>query len=89
MRCLLVYDISNDRLRNRVAEACLDYGLSRIQFSAFLGDLSRNHQEELLQKIRRRLGSLAHKNNNDESARVALFPLCETDFRCRIELGSR
>ena len=80
MRCLVVYDISSDRLRARVADICQDYGLSRIQYSAFLGDLSRNHQDELLQKVRRRLGKA--------EARVALFPLCETDFRARIEVGA-
>jgi len=80
MRCLVVYDISSERLRAKVADACLDYGLSRIQLSAFLGDLSRNHQDELLQKVRRRLGRAA--------GRVALFPLCDTDFRCRIEVGT-
>lgn len=78
MRCLLVYDISDDRLRGKVADICLDYGLSRIQYSAFLGDLSRNHQQELLMKVRRRL--------EKAEARVALFPVCETDFRCRIEV---
>jgi CRISPR-associated protein Cas2 len=80
VRCLVVYDISSDRLRAKVADACLDYGLSRIQLSAFLGDLSRNHQDELLQKVRRRLGRA--------TGRVALFPLCDTDFRCRIEVGT-
>lgn len=78
MRCLLVYDISDDRLRSKVADVCQDYGLSRIQYSAFLGDISRNHQQELLLKVRRRLGK--------SEARVALFPVCETDFRCRIEV---
>jgi CRISPR-associated protein Cas2 len=80
VRCLVVYDLSSDRLRAKVADACLDYGLSRIQLSAFLGDLSRNHQDELLQKVRRRLGRA--------TGRVALFPLCDTDFRCRIEVGT-
>ena len=78
MRCLVVYDISNDAARTKVADMCLDYGLSRIQYSAFVGDLSRSHQDELLQKVRRRLGKL--------DGRVALFPLCETDFRTRREV---
>jgi CRISPR-associated protein Cas2 len=78
MRCLVVYDISDDRARAKVADFCQDYGLSRIQYSAFLGDISRAHQHELLQKIRRRLGRL--------EARVALLPLCETDFRARQEV---
>ena len=79
-RCLVVYDISNDRIRTKVAEICLDYGLSRIQLSAFLGDLSHTHQTELLQKARRRLGR--------SPGHIALFPLCETDFRCRREVSA-
>ena len=78
MRCLVVYDISDDRARAKVADFCLDYGLSRVQYSAFVGDLARSHQDELLQKVRRRLGRLA--------GRVVLFPLCETDFRGRREV---
>jgi len=78
MRCLVVYDISDDRARAKVADMCQDYGLSRVQYSAFVGDISRSHQDELLQKVRRRLGRL--------SGRVALFPLCETDFRGRREV---
>jgi CRISPR-associated protein Cas2 len=78
VRCLVVYDIVDDRVRARVAEACLDYGLQRIQYSAFLGDLSRNHQDELLQRLRRQLGRT--------TGHVVLFPLCEPDFRCRREV---
>ena len=36
-RCLVVYDISNTRVRTKIADLCLDYGLSRIQLSAYLG----------------------------------------------------
>lgn len=78
MRCLVVYDIVVDRVRARVAAACLDYGLQRIQYSAFLGHLSRNHQEELLLRVRRELGRT--------EGHVALFPLCDTDFRGRREV---
>jgi len=41
MRCLLVYDISSDRLRAKMADACLDYGLSRIPLSALSGMRTR------------------------------------------------
>jgi CRISPR-associated protein Cas2 len=78
VRCLVVYDIVEDRVRARVADTCLDYGLQRIQYSAFLGDLSRNHQDELLQRLRRHLGRTP--------GHVALFPLCDPDFRCRREI---
>ncbi|MFQ3634025.1 CRISPR-associated endonuclease Cas2 [Roseiflexus sp.] len=56
MRCLLIYDISDDRTRQKIADACLDYGLQRIQYSAFSGNLSRTHQRELMTEVKRRLG---------------------------------
>jgi CRISPR-associated protein Cas2 len=55
-QCLLLYDIPNDRVRQRVADACLDYGLARIQFSAFAGVLSRTHQRALFVEITQRVG---------------------------------
>lgn len=59
MITLFVYDISNDRIRTKISQICLDYGLKRIQYSAFLGDLSLNRQEELWLKCRRQLGEAA------------------------------
>jgi len=53
MHCLLLYDISHDRTRTRVADACLDYGLERIQWSAFAGELTTTLQRELLHKVKR------------------------------------
>ncbi len=54
MRCLVVYDIPDDRLRTKVADLCLDYGLDRIQYSAFLGErMTRNLMDELMLRIRR------------------------------------
>jgi CRISPR-associated protein Cas2 len=69
MQCLIIYDISDDRARQKIADACLDYGLARLQYSAFLGDLSRAHQRALFGEIRDRLG---RKPGN-----VQLFPLDE------------
>ncbi len=59
MRILLIYDITNDRVRARVADACLDYGLERIQFSAFAGRLGRAHLRELELKVTRLVGRAA------------------------------
>ncbi|MBV9614117.1 MAG: CRISPR-associated endonuclease Cas2 [Ktedonobacteraceae bacterium] len=69
MRYLLIYDISHDGARLKVADACLDYGLERIQFSAFLGELTHAHQRELLLKIKQRIGK--------HGANIQLFPLDE------------
>lgn len=78
MHCLVVYDISDDKIRNHVAEICKDYGLDRIQYSAFLGTLSRTHQEELLLRVGDRLG--------EEAGNVQIFPLCQRDWEQRLVL---
>ncbi|HEX9442176.1 MAG TPA: CRISPR-associated endonuclease Cas2 [Roseiflexaceae bacterium] len=59
MQSLLIYDIPDDRARQKVADACLDYGLQRVQYSAFIGDLTRTHQRELFGEIKKRLGRKA------------------------------
>lgn len=78
MQCLLIYDIPDDRARQRVADICLDFGLQRIQYSAFAGDLTRTHQRALFGEIRRRLGRKA--------GNVQLFPLDEASWRGRREI---
>jgi len=70
---VLIYDIENDRLRTRVAGICLDYGLERIQFSAFFGKLNRNRRQELALKVQNEIG--------DESGRVRIIPVCEQDLK--------
>lgn len=78
MRCLVVYDIPDDRIRNRVAECCLDYGLDRIQYSAFLGNLTRTHQEELMLRVRKVLGK--------REGKIQMFVFCEKDWALRLEV---
>jgi len=63
MRCLLIYEIAHDGTRTTVSDACLDYGLECIQFSAFMGEVSWVHQKELLLKKKRRIGSHDAKCN--------------------------
>jgi CRISPR-associated protein Cas2 len=75
MRCLLIYDIPHDGIRAKIADACLDYGLERIQYSAFLGELSRVHQQELLLLIKRRVGK--------HEANIQLFPLDDKSWTGR------
>ena len=75
MHCLLVYDIPDDNKRSKIADACLDYGLDRIQYSAFLGQLGRNHQEELMLRIQKILGKMP--------GNVQLFNLCAEDWSKR------
>ena len=70
---VLIYDIEDDRLRTRASEICLDYGLQRIQFSAFFGKLNRNRRQELALKLRSEVGQ--------RSARIRIIPVCEEDLK--------
>lgn len=75
---LVVYDIPSDRLRAKIADACLDYGLDRIQYSAFYGRLIRTHQESLMLIIHKVLGKAP--------GNVQLIPICDRDWRSRLSL---
>ena len=77
-RILVVYDIVEDKQRTKVADACLDYGLDRVQYSVFSGRLSRNQQEELMLRIEELLA--------DCTANVQLIPIDERDWKKRLEV---
>ena len=47
MRYVVIYDVSDDNLRTLVAETLKDYGLQRIQYSGFMGDLRRDELNSL------------------------------------------
>jgi CRISPR-associated protein Cas2 len=68
----VVYDISKDRTRTKVAKRCLDFGLYRVQKSVFLGDLAPNRVAEILLFSRELL--------NLETDAVYVFPMCREDF---------
>ncbi len=75
MRYIVIYDIPDDRLRAKVADICQDYGLDRIQYSAFLGQLTRAQQQELWKRLCRKIGR--------KEANVQLYPLCADDWAAR------
>jgi CRISPR-associated protein Cas2 len=70
----VIYDVDDDRVRYRMSETCLDYGLERIQFSAFLGTLTANERQELALRLERDLAAVS-----SAAGRVYMQPVCETD----------
>jgi CRISPR-associated protein Cas2 len=60
------------KAKHKASETCLDYGLTRIQFSAFLGRLTRSMREELFLKLCSLL--------DDSPARILVQPICESDI---------
>lgn len=67
------YDIEKDKIRNRVAKVCKDFGLERTQFSGFIGYLSKNRREEVGIQLRDLLG--------ENNGKILIQPVCEKDFR--------
>jgi CRISPR-associated protein Cas2 len=43
----VIYDITDNRTRQKVSYRCKNYGLYRVQKSVFLGDLNTNDRESL------------------------------------------
>lgn len=68
----VVYDISNDRTRSKIADRCLDFGLQRVQKSVYLGDLELNRVDEVVEFSRELLDL--------ETDSVYVFPMCREDF---------
>ncbi|HHY35799.1 MAG TPA: CRISPR-associated endonuclease Cas2 [Firmicutes bacterium] len=79
MCTLVIYDIVEDKARRRIAEVCKDYGLERIQYSAFFGLTDRNRREEMMLKFRRILG--------DTEGNIQMYVICEKDIRLKKELS--
>jgi len=79
MKTLVIYDITDDNLRNAVSEICKNFGLSRIQKSAFLGDLASSARKELKVKLQKTLG--------DAEGNIQIFVLCNACIALREMIG--
>lgn len=75
---LVIYDISDDSVRLRIANLCKSFGLNRIQRSAFLGDIPSSRRKELIKKLRRYLKG---------EGNIQVFVICKSDFSLREVIG--
>lgn len=69
----VIYDIVNDKTRNKIAKICKDKGLYRVQKSAFIGKLNKNQIDEL--KI------MCEDTIDQKVDSVYIFPMCDDDFK--------
>lgn len=69
----VMYDIADNKYRNRVAKKLKKYGLTRVQKSIFLGKLDLNRFNELCE--------ICQDEIDEETDSVYLFPFCQEDFR--------
>ena len=76
---MVIYDITDDNLRALVAETLKDYGLQRIQYSAFIGNLRRDELNSLIVDLKNLIKDLVEN--------VQLYPVCDACFKGRREVG--
>ena len=65
----VVYDITDDKLRLKVADVCKDYGLDHIQYSVFSGPLDSTRRNEMFARLDHTLG------NNE--GKILMLQICE------------
>ncbi len=75
----LIYDITIDKSRTKIAKRCKEAGLYRVQKSVFLGTIDRNRLDELSMEIEDLI--------DEDTDSVYIFPLCQSDFKKVQTLG--
>jgi len=75
----VIYDISSNKTRNKIASKCKNYGMRRIQKSAFAGELTRNKSEMLSQEVKEVI--------TESTDCVFIMPTCEQCFKCKEIVG--
>jgi CRISPR-associated protein Cas2 len=75
----VLYDIKQDRARNRASKYCKQAGLYRVQYSAFLGSLDANQRDTL---------SLQLQSQIDETEdKVYILPMSRDELKQTVLLG--
>jgi len=77
LRTLVFYDISDNKRRSRLRDHLRSYGLRRIQYSGFVGDMNPHDREVLAIEVRRFI--------HEERDSIYIVPLCDRCVRlCKI-----
>lgn len=74
-----MYDIEKNKSRSKIAKACKQAGLYRVQYSVFLGTLSANDKDSLQLEIEDLI--------NPDVDKVYIFPMNKTELHQTALLG--
>ncbi len=75
----VIYDIQEDKARSKVAKACLQSGLYRVQYSAFIGRLDRHQKDSLKLKMQDLIDT--------DKDKVYMFPMSKDELGQTVLLG--
>lgn len=76
----VIYDISKNKNRKKVSDICKDYGLERMQKSAFWGTITKNKAEMLTLQAKRFL--------DPKTDKLLVVPAGKEDFDKKISIGT-
>ncbi|RLE57910.1 MAG: CRISPR-associated endonuclease Cas2 [Thermoprotei archaeon] len=76
---LVIYDITDDELRQKVADTLHRYGLARVQKSAFLGKLPSARLRDLATKLQELI--------RGKRANIQIYKLCKHCYSTKIVMG--
>jgi CRISPR-associated endonuclease Cas2 len=83
MQTLVIFDIGNTKLRNRVGRHCRDLGLARIQYSAYQGEMDEERRARLQSRVEESVAVYNEEETEEDRYRalvVHIFPFCAADF---------
>ncbi len=80
----VIYDISDNKIRKKISDKCLNYGLYRIQKSVFAGSLNNNRIDEL----RVFCENILKNKNSNENDKIYIIPVCKKCFGSLICVGN-
>ena len=79
MTYLLVYDITNDKLRKKIADCLIAQGFERLQFSVFIGNRNLENYKDIWTKLTDWV--------TQDNGKMAIVSITEPALRNMIMLG--
>jgi len=80
---VVVYDISDDKLRKQVEKTCERYGLSHIQRSAFVGFLRETVRRELYVALK----NIIETTEYEGEVSIRIYRLTTRDYAQKFTIG--
>lgn len=79
MICWVMYDIKEDKARTKIAKACQQSGLYRVQYSVFLGTVEADQKDSLQLEIEELM--------DQEVDSVYMFPMSKDELQATALMG--
>jgi len=75
----VMYDICENKVRNKIVKICEQAGIYRVQYSVWLGEMNRTKRREVQTQIEDLI--------DHDVDKVYIFPMCREDFKSCVLLG--